>query len=138
MSRQISGRTSSTNATCSAPPAGGRSARLTPGGNPPMLILVARRARSLRAERIIDMSTGEIIARYAAAAIVGYLVGSIPNGVLIGKLFGNRDPRAHRSAKTATTNTLRTSPVCPPALLARLDIAKGVAALLLARFVFFP
>ena len=103
-----------------------------------MLILVARRARSLRAERIIDMSTGEIIARYAAAAIVGYLVGSIPNGVLIGKLFGNRDPRAHGSGKTGTTNVLRTLGVGPAALVASLDIAKGVAAVLLARFVFFP
>jgi glycerol-3-phosphate acyltransferase PlsY len=103
-----------------------------------MLILVARRARSLRAERIIDMPTGEIIARYAAAAIVGYLVGSIPNGVLVGKLFGNRDPRAHGSGKTGTTNVLRTLGVGPAALVMVLDTTKGVAAVLLARFVLFP
>src|SRR5215471_2166310 len=103
-----------------------------------MLILVARCAPSPRAERIAKMPTVEVIVRYLAAAIVGYLVGSIPNGVLVGKVFGDRDPRAHGSGKTGATNVLRTLGVGPAALVALLDVCKGIAAVLLARFLIFP
>ena len=40
------------------------------------------------------------------AAVVGYLIGAIPSGVLVGRLRGV-DPRASGSGRTGTTNALR-------------------------------
>ena len=49
------------------------------------------------------MSPLEAVVRFIATALAGYLLGSIPSGVLAGKLFGNRDPRAGGSGKTGAT-----------------------------------
>ena len=46
--------------------------------------------------------------RFVAVALVAYLCGSVPSGVLVGKLFGGVDPRAYGSGKTGATNILRT------------------------------
>jgi acyl phosphate:glycerol-3-phosphate acyltransferase len=78
------------------------------------------------------------IGRYVGTALVGYLCGSIPSGVLAGKIFGNVDPRAVGSGKTGATNILRTLGPGPAAAVAATDILKGVAPVLLARYVLFP
>ena len=39
--------------------------------------------------------------------ILAYLLGSIPSGVWIGKLFFKKDIRQHGSGNTGTTNTFR-------------------------------
>ncbi len=83
------------------------------------------------------MSIGEIIGRFVAAIVVGYLLGSIPTGVLISKLLGKSDPRATGSGKTGATNVLRTLGYGPAAVVVLVDVLKGVAAVLLARYVFF-
>src|SRR5689334_21965375 len=41
------------------------------------------------------------------AAICGYLIGSIPIGLLVGKLRGGVDVRDYGSGKTGFTNSLR-------------------------------
>lgn len=84
------------------------------------------------------MSPAATILRLIAAAVVGYLLGSLPSGVLVGKLFGNVDPRTRGSGKTGTTNVLRTIGPGAAAMVLLLDFGKGVAAVLLARFVFMP
>jgi glycerol-3-phosphate acyltransferase PlsY len=83
------------------------------------------------------MSGGDLL-RYLGAAVVGYLLGSIPSGVLVGRLFGNVDPRAYGSGKTGATNILRTLGPGPAILVALMDVAKGVVSVLVARFLIFP
>ena len=39
--------------------------------------------------------------------IIGYLLGSIPSGVWIGKIFYNKDIRNYGSGNMGTTNTFR-------------------------------
>jgi glycerol-3-phosphate acyltransferase PlsY len=69
-----------------------------------------------------------------AAIAVGYLIGAVPSGVLVGRLRGI-DPRAGGSGRTGTTNALRTLGPRLAALVAVLDVAKGVAAVLLGNIV---
>ena len=84
------------------------------------------------------MSPLGVLARFVAAAVVGYLLGSTPSGVVVGKLFGNVDPRSHGSGKTGATNVLRTLGPGAAALVVLMDVGKGVVAVLLARFVIMP
>lgn len=84
------------------------------------------------------MSTGEIVLRFVLAAIAGYVLGSLPSGVIVGTLFGHVDVRTKGSGKTGATNVMRTLGPGPALMVALLDVAKGVAAVLLARFVIFP
>jgi glycerol-3-phosphate acyltransferase PlsY len=84
------------------------------------------------------MSPAAIIPRLLAAAIAGYLLGSLPSGVLVGKLFGNVDPRTQGSGKTGTTNVLRTLGPGAAALVLVMDVGKGLVAVLLARYGFMP
>ena len=83
------------------------------------------------------MSAIEVVLRIGGAALAGYLLGSIPFGVLAGRFFGDRDPRAFGSGKTGATNVLRTLGPGPAALVVAGDVLKGAAAVLLARLVFF-
>lgn len=74
----------------------------------------------------------------AAAAATGYLVGSIPTGILVGRLAGV-DPRTVGSGRTGTTNVYRA--VGLPGALATLlgDVLKATLAVWLAgRFVAAP
>lgn len=84
------------------------------------------------------MSPAATILRLLAAAIAGYLLGSLPSGVLVGKLSGNVDPRTQGSGKTGTTNVLRTLGPGAAVLVLVMDFGKGLAAVLLARYVFMP
>ena len=63
----------------------------------------------------------------AIAVAVGYLIGAVPSGVLVGRLRGV-DPRDSGSGRTGTTNALRTLGPRWAAVVALLDVAKGVAA----------
>lgn len=77
--------------------------------------------------------TSSVALRLFASIVAGYLLGSIPSGVLIGKLFGNKDPRDYGSRKTGATNVLRTAGPGAAALVVILDVGKGMASVLLAR-----
>ena len=77
-----------------------------------------------------------IIALYIATALTGYLLGSIPFGLLIGKLLSRKDIRQVGSGKTGATNVLRTAGKKAAALVLILDIAKGALAAYLAGLIF--
>jgi glycerol-3-phosphate acyltransferase PlsY len=70
------------------------------------------------------------------AAILGYFLGAIPFGLLIGRWMKGIDLRAYGSHRTGATNALRTLGARAAASVFVLDFAKGSAAVLLARLLF--
>ena len=72
---------------------------------------------------------------YAIAAIVGYLLGSIPFGLLITRAAGEGDVRQIGSGSIGATNVLRTGRRELAALTLLLDALKGFAAVMLARTI---
>jgi glycerol-3-phosphate acyltransferase PlsY len=67
-------------------------------------------------------------------AVLSYLLGSIPFGYLIIRIFRGEDVRSSGSGNIGATNVARKSPVLGIATLL-LDAGKGVAAVLLTRFL---
>jgi glycerol-3-phosphate acyltransferase PlsY len=66
------------------------------------------------------------------AALLGYLAGSIPFGLLLTRLFGAGDLRRIGSGSIGATNVLRTGHKGLAAATVLLDAGKGAAAVLLA------
>ena len=69
---------------------------------------------------------------HLAALAGGYLLGSIPFGLILTKLFGLGDLRAIGSGNIGATNVLRTGKKGLAALTLLLDAAKGTVAVLFA------
>jgi glycerol-3-phosphate acyltransferase PlsY len=69
---------------------------------------------------------------FYAAALAGYLLGSIPFGLLLTRLAGLGDLRKVGSGNIGATNVLRTGNKALAALTLLLDGGKGAAAVLLA------
>jgi len=65
------------------------------------------------------------------AAVVGYLLGSIPFGLLLTRLAGYGDVRKIGSGNIGATNVLRTGSKALAALTLLLDLGKGAAAALI-------
>jgi glycerol-3-phosphate acyltransferase PlsY len=81
------------------------------------------------------ISWGLVWPYYLAALALGYLLGSIPFGLLITRMAGQGDIRAIGSGNIGTTNVLRTGRKSLAALTLLGDMLKGtVAVLLAARF----
>ena len=64
--------------------------------------------------------------RLAASAALGYAIGSIPSGVLVGRLSRGSDVREHGSHSMGMANVLRTAGRGPAAIT--LANAEGFAA----------
>ena len=62
----------------------------------------------------------------------GYLLGSIPFGLLLAKLFGGHDVRQHGSGNIGATNVSRVAGPVAGILTLALDAGKGAAAVLMA------
>ncbi|TCZ61392.1 glycerol-3-phosphate 1-O-acyltransferase PlsY [Roseicella aquatilis] len=69
------------------------------------------------------------------ALALGYLLGSVPWGLLLTRAAGLGDIRAIGSGNIGATNVLRTGHKGLAAATLALDLLKGVAALLLARWL---
>ncbi|MHB8489640.1 MAG: glycerol-3-phosphate 1-O-acyltransferase PlsY [Candidatus Dormibacteria bacterium] len=69
----------------------------------------------------------------AASCAAGYLIGSVPFGLIVGKAVGGLDVRDFGSGNMGTANVLRTVGARAGAITFALDVAKGAAAIGLAR-----
>ncbi len=66
--------------------------------------------------------------------LAGYLLGSIPFGILLTRLFGGGDIRAAGSGNIGATNVTRVAGPIPGILTLVLDALKGAAAVWLAAY----
>ncbi|MEO8288433.1 MAG: glycerol-3-phosphate acyltransferase [Chloroflexota bacterium] len=75
---------------------------------------------------------------YFFVLVVGaYLVGAIPNGLLVSLLFG-KNPLQAGSGKTGTSNTLSTAGPVAAGIVLLLDLLKGAVVVLAARLIEWP
>jgi acyl phosphate:glycerol-3-phosphate acyltransferase len=75
------------------------------------------------------------VAYQVIAVIIGYLLGSIPFGILLTRAFGAGDLRAIGSGNIGATNVLRTGRKELAAATLLLDAAKGAAAVIIAQWL---
>jgi glycerol-3-phosphate acyltransferase PlsY len=71
-------------------------------------------------------------AHYVAALALGYLLGSIPFGLIFTQLAGTQDIRAIGSGSIGATNVLRTGSKWLAAATLLADVLKGTAAVMLS------
>jgi len=76
-----------------------------------------------------------IIAEFTAVVIMGYLLGSIPFGVLVSRRSAKVDIKQHGSGKTGATNVLRAAGAKAALLVVILDLLKGVLAVVFAGLI---
>jgi glycerol-3-phosphate acyltransferase PlsY len=76
-----------------------------------------------------------LMTKFVLVAFIGYLLGSIPFGVIVGKRKAKIDVRNYGSGKTGGTNVLRTLGRKAFILVATLDIAKGALAVFIAGII---
>src|SRR3954467_9106491 len=73
-----------------------------------------------------------MIGIYLVAIVIGYLLGSIPFGLLLTRLAGTQDLRSIGSGNIGATNVLRTGRKGLAAATLLCDMLKGTAAVLIA------
>lgn len=76
-----------------------------------------------------------MIGKFIAIAIIAYLLGAIPFGLIIGRLIGKLNVTEHGSGNIGGTNVLRTVGTKAGALVIVLDLCKAAAAVILAKII---
>ncbi len=76
-----------------------------------------------------------VIAKFVGVVLMGYLLGSIPFGLLISKRSSKVDVRQYGSGKIGATNVLRAVGRKAAALVVVLDVSKGALAVVLAGLI---
>jgi len=76
-----------------------------------------------------------MIAGFVAVVVIAYLLGSIPFGLIIGKLKSGVDIREYGSGKTGATNVMRTAGTKLGILTLVLDVVKAAGAVMLATVI---
>ncbi|MEN9301805.1 MAG: acyl-phosphate glycerol 3-phosphate acyltransferase [Bacteroidota bacterium] len=74
---------------------------------------------------------------YAVILVFAYLIGSIPTAVWVGKHYFNIDVREHGSKNAGATNTFRILGKKAGWAVLGIDVAKGILAASLPRFLLF-
>jgi glycerol-3-phosphate acyltransferase PlsY len=75
---------------------------------------------------------------YPLALVIGYLLGSIPWGIILTRLAGTQDLRSIGSGNIGATNVLRTGRKGLAAATLILDALKGTAAVIIAGYLGGP
>ena len=70
--------------------------------------------------------------------VMGYLIGSLPMGVIVARLTGGTDPRTVGSGRTGGTNMLRAGGWGRAITVAVLDLSKGAVPILIAGWLDAP
>src|SRR5207247_4781254 len=112
--------------------------RALPRERDPAALRLPRHAAAHRAPRSARVM-GDSPATLAAlgfVGLVGYLVGSISSGYIVGRIYRNVDLRNVGSGSTGATNTFRTLGTGAGLLVAIFDILKGSLAVAFAQLVF--
>src|SRR5579871_451207 len=132
---------------CSIPPSSSRSARTRRSTRPaspaawsaPSLrgarstnTFDATWARPPRHAMLHPINWSVALPYYVAAFCFGYLLGSIPFGLILTRLAGTQDLRTVGSGNIGATNVLRTGRKGLAALTLLCDALKGTAAVLIA------
>jgi glycerol-3-phosphate acyltransferase PlsY len=77
-----------------------------------------------------------IIAQFVAVVLIGYLLGSIPFGVIISRRSAGVDVRDYGSGKTGATNVARVAGRKAAVLVIILDALKGLLVVVFAGLIF--
>ncbi len=77
-----------------------------------------------------------ILVKLLYVIMLGYMLGSIPFGLLVSKYLAKRDVRQYGSGKIGATNVLRTAGTKAAALVLVGDLMKGVLSVMAAGFIF--
>ena len=67
----------------------------------------------------------------------GYLAGCFQTAYFVGRIFGKIDIREHGSGNAGMTNVIRVMGIKPGIVVLLLDVAKTVAAVMAANYVFY-
>ena len=73
-----------------------------------------------------------IAVKIIGVIVIGYLLGSVSFGLILGRLWTHRDIRQYGSGRTGATNVMRTAGFWAAFPTALLDIGKGSLAIYLA------
>jgi glycerol-3-phosphate acyltransferase PlsY len=76
-----------------------------------------------------------MIAKFVAVVVIAYLLGSIPFGLIIGRLKSGVDIREYGSGKTGATNLMRVAGTKLGVLTIVLDVVKAGGAVMLAAVI---
>ncbi len=77
-----------------------------------------------------------IIAKFVGVALMGYLLGSIPFGLLIARRSAKVDVRQYGSGRMGAANVLRVAGKKAAALVTIFDLSKGILAVVFAGLIF--
>ena len=73
--------------------------------------------------------------QFVGAAVIAYLLGAIPTGLILGRKMGNVDVTEHGSKSIGGTNVIRTVGLKAGSVVIFCDLLKGIGAVLLARAI---
>lgn len=71
-------------------------------------------------------------------AVVAYLVGAVPSGLIVGRIVAGVDVRQYGSGRSGATNVARTVGWRPAIIVLLADVLKGLLALLAGRLLVGP
>ena len=77
-----------------------------------------------------------ILVKLLSAIMLGYLLGSIPFGVLVSKYLAKKDIRQFGSGKIGASNVLRTAGAKAAVMVFTGDLLKGMISVIAAGFLF--
>lgn len=78
------------------------------------------------------------IIKFILMIIAAYLIGSIPSGVIVGRLLKHKDPRQYGSHNIGTTNAFRVLGPLAGVIVLAMDILKGTLAASLPMILHYP
>jgi glycerol-3-phosphate acyltransferase PlsY len=85
--------------------------------------------------RAILPAMSEQVIQAVVLVALGYLIGSLPMGVIVARITGGVDPRTVGSGRTGGTNALRAMGARRAIVVGLLDVAKGAVPILIASAV---